>query len=346
MKNNENIVPNVSERGNAVVITLILLLVVGAGAVFYVSQNEDMKNSILASSPAEEVASSEEAGSEESGEPNPVLAKVDGYEIKRQDVLVMMNSVPPQLRQMPPEQLFAAVLDQMINNHVIDKKAKKSGLEKDKDVVEQLEKVKEQIVRSKFLENAIADNLDEERIQAEYDQYVEAYKPVDEVRAAHILVKEEKVAKDIIKKLNKGETFADLAKENSLDGTGQNGGDLGFFAKAEVVPEFAEAAFSLEPGKYTKKPVKSSFGYHVIRVDEKRERAADSFDQMKPLIEQNLRRVVLEEVLADWMSGVEVERFDINGNPVAQAEAEPAAGDDEASEGETEAVAAEEEKSE
>ncbi len=323
-----NLNTNLKERGSALIIILIVLLIGGAGAFFYMSKNGDLDLAGLASGESSDSASSEEADAKD----NPVVVKVDGKKFRRQDVVDMMNTVPPQLRQMPPEQLYPMVVEQMINNQVIDKRASKAGLGRDKDVKEQLAKVKEQIIRAKFLENTLQENMDEARLKAEYDQYVESYKAEEEVRASHILVGEEKVAKDLIKKLGKGEAFEELAKENSLDGSGQNGGDLGFFTKAEVVPEFAKAAFSLEPGKYTSKPVKSNYGFHIIRVDEKRMRPADSFEQMKPVIEQNLRRVVYEEVLADWKKESKIERFDINGEPLA--EEEPAAGEaDDSAEG-------------
>lgn len=316
---------NVRERGNALVITLLLLIIVGGGVFFYLSQNGGLD---MAKTGHDHSEHGENDEAKNAGD-NPVVAIVDGKEIRRQEAIDTMNSVPPQLRQLPPDQLFAMVVDQMINNKVIDKKASKAGLERDKDVKEQLSKLKEQVIRTKFLENSLEENMDEARVRAEYDSYVEAYKPELEVRASHILVGEEKTAKDIVKKLDKGTPFEELAKENSLDGTAQNGGDLGFFTKGEVVPEFAESAFSLEPGKYTKKPVKSSYGYHIIRVDEKRERPADTYEQMKPIIEQNLRRVVYEEMLTKWRDGVEIKRFDVNGNPIEDVVPETEAGDGE-----------------
>ncbi len=322
---------NTEERGNAIVITLVLLVILaGAGGTYFLAKNGTLKISGISSdSDVVDVSAADtgDASEEVSEDANPVIAKVDGKDIYRQDVIDMMNSVPPQLRQMPPEQLFPMVLEQMINNQIIDKKASKAGLENDKDVKEQLAKVKEQIIRTKFLENTLKDNLDEARVKEEYDAYVAAYKPEDEARASHILVTEEKAAKDIIKKLNAGGSFEELAKENSTDGSAQNGGDLGYFTKTEVVPEFADAAFALEVGKYTKAPVKSNFGFHVIRTTDKRERPADTYEQMKPVIEQNLQRVVYDEVLTQWKDAVEIERFDINGKPLA--EKEPAAGEGE-----------------
>ncbi len=325
---------NTEERGNAVVITLVLLVILaGAAGTFFMAKNGTLKIAgITPEDGSVDVASADVAEGDEAAtaaetpaDANPVIAKVDGKEIKRQEVIDLMNSVPPQLRQMPPEQLFPMVLEQMINNQIIDKKAAKAGLENDKDVQEQLAKVKEQIIRTKFLENTLEENLDEARVKAQYDEYVESYQPEDEVRAAHILVADEADAKAIIKKLNAGESFEELAKANSTDGSAATGGDLGYFTKQEVVPEFAEAAFGLEAGKYTKTPVKSSFGYHVILTTDKRERPADTYEQMKPVIEQNLRRVVYDEVLTKWKDAVEIELYDINGNPVASEE--PAAGE-------------------
>src|SRR5690606_30614991 len=100
--------------------------------------------------------------------------------------------------------------------------------------------------------------------------------------------------------LNEGADFAELAKANSTDGTAQNGGELGYFAKTDVVPEFGEAAFSTEVGTYTKKPVKTEFGYHIITVEEKRKRPPASFEDVKPFLEAQVRRQILDEMIQSW----------------------------------------------
>lgn len=315
-----------SEKGGALGVVLVIVLLIGTAAVSFIA---GQKNSSVAIPGVGQVASSvtdNPAAVNTDDKTNPVLAIVDGKEIRRQDVVKLVNSMPPQMQQIPIEQLFPLALEQTISNSLIDKKAKASGLSNDPDIKKQLAQAKEQLIRSKFIENAVNERLTDERLKESYDGYVAGFPELQEVKAAHILVEDEKKAKEIISKLNKGEDFATLAKENSQDGSAENGGDLGYFSENEVVPEFAAAAFSLDSGSYTKTPVKTQFGFHVIRVDEKRKRPPAPFEQVQQFLAQELQRTIVDEVLNEWKSAANIERFDINGNPLPQQTA-PAAGD-------------------
>lgn len=311
----------ISERGNAIVATLVILVIAGVGFFAYKSGKLD---TVLAKGDMAATSAVATAEPEKPKNENPILAKLYGEEIKRQDVIAFVNTMPAQMRQIPAEQLFTLALEQMINNKIVDKNAATSGLENDSEVLKQLEEVKVQIVRTKFLENAIKAELTDERVNAEYKTYLENFSDVEEVKVAHILVDNEKLAKELIGKLNKGTAFADLAKENSQDGSAENGGELGYFAKSDVVPAFAEAAFALPVGTYSKAPVKTDFGFHIIKVDEKRVRPPAEFAQVKPYLEQELQRTILEEMVQGLRADVEIDRFDINGDIIAKAE--PAAG--------------------
>ena len=182
-----------SERGNAAVITFVLLLIVAAGIFAYKSGKMEMPGK--GSSGGTETADASPAADKET---NPILAKLYGEEITRQEVLDIMNGMPPQLRQIPPEQLFPMALEQMINNRIIDKKASRSGLERDPDVKKQLAKVEKQLVRTKYLENLVKERMTEDRIKTRYDEYVKNFPEVDELKVAHILVDDEKLAKSLI----------------------------------------------------------------------------------------------------------------------------------------------------
>lgn len=315
------------EGGNAVVVTLIILIIGAVGAFAVMSGKIDVPGMNIESNKAESVASSDDAVDAEKVEENanPILARVEGNEIKRQDVLDFINTMPAQMRQIPPQQLFPMALEQLIGNQIVDKQVQGTDLANNEDVKEQIAVVTKQIIRTKFLEDAIAERTTDERIQAEYNKYLEKFPKVEEVRASHILVDDEKLSKSLINKLNKGEAFDVLAKENSKDGSAEQGGDLGYFAKEDVVPAFADAAFATEVGAYTKKPIKTEFGYHIILVKEKRDRPPAPIEQAKPYIEKELQRVILDEVVTAWKEEVEIERFDINGNPLPDQE--PAAGE-------------------
>ena len=329
-----------AEAGNAVVIVLVILVLAAVGALAYTSGKLKIPGSGVLDNV--DLAAGDKAESGEDVDPNPVMAKLNGEEIRREDVIGLINTMPPQMKQIPIDTLFPMALEQLVSNKIIDEKVEGANLDNDPAVKAQLEQAKIQIVRAKFLENSVKERLTEERLQAKYDDYVKNFPDVEEVKVAHILVEDEKLAKSLIKKLNKGGDFAALAKENSKDGSAQNGGDLGYFTKTEVVPPFAEAAFSTEPGQYTKKPVKSDFGYHIIRVDEKRKRPPAEFAQARPFLEQELQRTILDEIVKEWKADVEVERFDINGSPLPE-EQEPAAGADDSSVQDADPAAAAEE---
>lgn len=138
---------------------------------------------------------------------------------------------------------------------------------------------------------------------------------VEEVKARHILVDTEDKAKEVITKLQAGAKFEDLVEEYSSGVTKDTKGELGYFAKGEMVPEFADAAFALAKGQYTKQPVKTQFGYHVIESQDRRKREAPSFDEVKPQLESVVRQRQLVELLTTWQNAAQVEKFDINGKP-------------------------------
>jgi len=331
-----------AQNGNAMMVALTVTAIFGAGFIGYKVGQEDIFKQFMASlSEKESVDVATQKPEVNTGKDNPVLAKVNGVEVRRLEIMEFVNSMPAQMRQIPLAQLYPMALEQTIANKIVDAKASKSGLENNKDVKEQLYDVKQQIIRAKFLENEIKSRVGEDRIKAKYEEYLKNFPETEEVKAAHILLDDEKLAKDIIKKLDKGADFAALAKEFSKDGSAQNGGDLGYFAKSEVVPEFATAAFETKPGTYAKKPIKSNFGFHVLKVEEKRKRPPETFEKVSQLLEQELHRAAFEEIMNEWKSAAKIERFDINGKPIPDAKdqatasaekapeaAEPAAGSD------------------
>ncbi len=337
---------NHHERGSALTTIMLLIVFVAFGAVAYVSGQKNVlqqfQTQFQQSQLASAVGMAKKADEDKpAADPvnNPVVARVNGEEITRSEVLAMVQKMPPQMQQIPMEQLLPLSVEQLITNVIIDEKAAKANLANDPDVKEQLATVREQLVRTKYVENAVDERLTDERLKEAYQEYVENFPETEEVKAAHILVQEEAVAKDAIAKLKGGADFAALAKELSKDGTAANGGDLGFFAAQEVVPEFAEATFGAEPG-LIEAPVKSQFGYHVIRVDEKRIRPVEAYEDVKPFLEQEMQRQVFEETLQEWKEAADIERFDINGNPLGQQE--PAAGAEEAEDASEDAEAADE----
>ncbi len=308
-----------SESGNAIVVVL-LVLVVGAlgfvaGRMLPAGEGLAIGNMQKSST---KVSSASDEKSYEVSEENPVVAKVNGKAITLAEVEDSIKDMPPQFQQFPPEALFQIALDQMIGKQIVDSKMEAANLEGDEEVKREVANAKDQIMRAIFIEREVEKAMTDDRIQEAYNTYKESFPETEEVRAAHILVEEEAKAKELLKKLKGGADFAELAKENSIDGTADNGGDIGYFSKEQVVPAFAEAAFGTQPGSYTKEPVKSDFGYHIIKVEDKRVRPPASFEEAKPFLEQEISRKLYSEVVARWREDADIERFDQDGNPISQ----------------------------
>ncbi|MBK7361304.1 MAG: peptidylprolyl isomerase [Micavibrio sp.] len=225
---------------------------------------------------------------------------------------------------MPLEQLYPLALEQVINSRIIAAKTKNVNLDSDEEVKKRLAAAKTEIVRGVYIEKQVSEKISEDRLKSVYEEYVKNFPDIQDVKARHILVKEEGKAKDLIKQIEGGASFEDLAKANSTDGTAQNGGDLGYFAKTDVVPAFGDAAFALNIGEFTKKPVKTDFGYHVIKVEEKRKRPPASYDDIKPYLETQVRRQILDETIQAWRKDADIQRFDINGDAIEPSAGEPA----------------------
>lgn len=317
--------------GKTIIFVLAGLAVVAAGLLGFMSmraqnttqeaQGQAVANSEPASGENQTNATAQGAASEIK-QGNPVVATVNGQDITRAEVLAFIQQLPENARQQPLNKLFPVAQEQLINARVVEVETAKVNLDKDPEVVKQLDQARQEIVRNTFIQRQIAERATNEKLQAAYTKYKENFPKVEERNAAHILVDSEDKAKQILAKLNKGEDFTKLAQENSSDSTASKGGDLGFFVKSDVVPEFGEAAFSTEPGKIVTKPVKSQFGYHVIKVKEARMRPVPEMASVKPLLDVQVRRAALDELVQEWKDQATVERFDINGDAI-----EPAAGE-------------------
>lgn len=208
-----------------------------------------------------------------------ILATVNGAEITDADVTALYETLPAQYRQAPKDIVEKQLLDQLVSMKVIGQAAESEKLDEQAEFQERLNTVRDQLLQEYYLKEKIDEMVTDEVIRAEYDKFAAEFKPVDEVQARHVLLKTEQEATDIIKLLDDGGDFVELAKEYSTGPSGPNGGDLGYFTQDRMVPEFATAAFDLPAGEYTKKPVKTKFGYHVIKVEDKRQTQPPAFEE-------------------------------------------------------------------
>jgi peptidyl-prolyl cis-trans isomerase C len=255
---------------------------------------------------------------------NPVLAKVNGSEIRQSDVTLAEEELGPSLAQMDPATKKENVLAFLIDMKIVAKAAEDKKIEDRPDFKARLAFARNRLLMDNLLGTEGKAAATDDAMKKVYEDAAKQIAGEQEVHARHILVETEDEAKAIEAELKKGADFATLAKEKSKDpGGAADGGDLGFFTKDQMVPEFSAVAFSLEPGKISD-PVKSQFGWHIIKVEEKRNRKAPDFEQVKPQIETYVTRKAQAEYVAKLRESAKVERMDQASNTPAPDAAKPA----------------------
>jgi peptidyl-prolyl cis-trans isomerase C len=237
---------------------------------------------------------------------NAVLARVDGKPVTRAEVLATASGL---LQQYPGQvdKLLPMLLERAITVRVIRNASDAEGLENDPEYQSRLDQLKGVLKQEIYLDRKIKAEMTDERLQKAYQAYLEAHPAQPEVHARHILVDSEDKAKDVIARLDAGADFADLAKEISTGPSAARGGDLDYFTADQMVEPFSKAAFALKPGEYTKEPVKTSFGWHVIKVEDVRQSAPPSFEDVQDQLRENVSREILSDVVADLRSKADIE---------------------------------------
>lgn len=252
---------------------------------------------------------------------DPVVARVNGQEVHRSDIMQELKFMGPQAQQIPPQMLYPQLLQKVIATKLAADKGYAQKLQNDKDVKADLKRMEEQIVAQTYVRKAVEPKITEAKIKERYDQLAAKFKPQDEVRARHILVKTEDEAEAVIKQLKDGADFAKVAEEKSTDkGSAKNGGDLGYFPQNAMVKPFAEAAFAMKVGDVSDKPVKTEFGYHVIKVEDKRKSAAPPLAEVRDQIVNQLGQEMTNDMIKSMEAGAKIERFNIDGTPLKTAE--------------------------
>src|SRR3954463_10919468 len=242
-------------------------------------------------------------------EANPVLAKVNGAEIRASDVALAEEELGPSLAQMDPATQKENVLSFLIDMKIVSKEAEDKKIAERDDFKTRLTFARNRLLMDNLLAAEGKAATTDENMKKVYEDAAKQISGEQEVHARHILVESEDQAKKIEADLKKGADFAELAKKESKDPGASDGGDLGFFTKDQMVPEFSAAAFALEPGKVSD-PVKTQFGWHVIKVEEKRTRKAPDFEQVKPQIETYVVRKAQADYVAKLRTAAKVERMD------------------------------------
>ena len=249
-----------------------------------------------------------------------VLAKVNGVEVKESDVALAEEELAPSLQQMDPATRKENVLGFLIDLQIVAKAAEDKKIENTDDFKKRLAFTRKRLMMDSLLAAEGKAATTEEALKKVYEEAAKQITGEAEVHARHILVETEAEAKAVAEELKKGADFADLAKKKSKDPGASDGGDLGFFTKEQMVPEFSAVAFTLEPGKISD-PVKSQFGWHVIKVEEKRNRKAPPIDQVKGQIETYVTRKAQADFVGKLREAAKVERMDKPAEPAAKPDA-------------------------
>jgi peptidyl-prolyl cis-trans isomerase C len=246
---------------------------------------------------------------------DPVVARINGAEYHKSDIVAMQRTLPPQIQQMPIEQIYPALVDQLVNGTLIVEAGRADKVDQDPALKKRLARYEDQLIQEAYITREVEKASTDAKLRAKYADFVKSNPGKEEVSARHILVATEAEAKAVIAELQKGGDFAVIAKAKSKDPGSQNGGDLGYFGREDMVPEFADVAFKLKKGEYTKEPVKTQFGWHVIKVEDKRTSAPPSFDEAKEELTDSVARDVINDKVKELRDKAKVETFALDGSP-------------------------------
>ena len=237
------------------------------------------------------IASAQSTGEEQ------VVARVNGYNITAKEIELASDDLRPQLEQVPPNLRFAFVVEYLIERHLLAQEALKKNITESEEYKRRLKFYQAKALRDAYFTNDLAPSVTEEAVRAAYEREAAKVPNEQRARARHILVNSEEDANAALKRIEAGEKFEDVAKQVSLDGSRDYGGDLGFFTAGEMVPEFSKAVFALKKGE-TSKPVKTDFGWHIIKLEDLQDGGAQPYENVKdPIRLVMLRKAVQDKVI-------------------------------------------------
>lgn len=247
------------------------------------------------------------------GVTDPVIGSVDGHLIYLSDLGRASATLPENLRGLPFDALYPVLLDRMIDHQSLVMMARRRGLEENPQVKREIKAATERILEAAWLGIEASPKVTEQAIQARYNRQFANRPATEEVRARHILVGTEQEANKVIADLQKGADFATVARLVSKDPDGQKGGDLGFFRREQVWPSFADLAFSLQPGQVGGRAIRNEFGWHVVKVEERRLVAPPGFSEIKEALRQELIGQAVQQAVDQARAQMVIRRFNLDG---------------------------------
>jgi peptidyl-prolyl cis-trans isomerase C len=242
------------------------------------------------------------------GRENPLLAVVNGKEIRWADIEKSALGLPEDIRSQI-ETIFPALLQRLIDVQLLVWAAREDGLAEDPEVQRLVADYEDRVLSDTLIRRQVADRITPDMLRARYETHIASLAARTEVWARHILLDSEARAREIITELDAGADFAELARARSMGPTADRGGDLDYFTKDNMTPDFAAAAFALEVGRFSPDPVQTQFGWHVIKVEDRRAEGAASFEEMQDELRESMTRELLDELLQDLRGRAEIELY-------------------------------------
>jgi peptidyl-prolyl cis-trans isomerase C len=253
---------------------------------------------------------------------DPVVASVNDIKIHRSDIDEARLRLPERFNEVPLEAVYGLLVNSLIDSKLVAAEARKANLHNDERVRKQMERIEEQVLERTFLTGYIQDRITPEMLEEQYKKMTKEAAVKEEVSARHILLETEAQAREVIKELAGGADFVELAKTRSKGPSGAKGGDLGFFGEGQMVPAFSKAAFALKPGETTQEPVQTQFGWHVIKVEDRRTVQPPKKEEVDQQLRQTVSREIGTAYLQDLRKSATVERFNLDGTPMKEAPAQ------------------------
>ncbi|MCY4311631.1 MAG: peptidylprolyl isomerase [Rhodospirillaceae bacterium] len=247
---------------------------------------------------------------------NPVVATVNGEKVLLSDLQTLYVDLPERVRRIPFEQIYRPLLEQVIQIKLSSAQARKNGLHKSSFIQRRLQSFADRILQETYLKNHVDRMVTEDQLKEAYHEYLKKFRGDEEVKARHILLKTKKESMTVIDALEKGAEFANLAREKSIGPSKTNGGDLGWFDKKQMVKPFADAAFALKKGEFSKMPVKTQFGWHVILLEDRRRKAPPKYAAMKSRLKDQLGSKLAEQEIERLRAEARIVRFGPDGEPL------------------------------
>jgi len=240
---------------------------------------------------------------------DPVVIQVDGTDIRQSDVLAALENLPPQYAQVPQETLIKAVVEKLIDSTLVANRARAAGLDKDPAYLVARSRAELQLLEQFFIQRLVARRVTERAVRRRYQRDRKSLVREKQVRARHILVKTRQAALNVINELRQGKNFARLAQKYSTGPSKTKGGDLGYFKREQMRAPFSKAAFALPKGAYSKAPVQTKYGWHVIKVEDIKGAAPPRFEEVRAELEQKMLDEVIKKEIESLRKGANIKRF-------------------------------------